>query len=95
VLLNDQQETAFEEMDYFLSATLDLAVRNRKVAFPDFVSAYYLARKLHDMPSQSIEEELAAINAKLVEAPPTPTTADLQAALANMGTAQLATNGVH
>jgi len=100
VLLNDKQEKTIEEVDKFLLATLDLAVRNRKIAFPDFVAAYFLARKLHDMPSNPNEEELATINATLVEAPSSLTSADLKVALENMDTTQLtttqpATNGVH
>ncbi len=93
VLLNDQQAAAFAEMDEFLTTTLDLAVRNRKLAFPDFVAAYTLARKQHNMPSQSVEEELEALKSKVAEA--RVTTSELNEALEPLTIAQPTMNGVH
>lgn len=93
VLLNDQQEAAYAEMDDFLTTTLDLAVRNRKLAFPNFVAAYNLARKQHNMPSQSVEEELEALKTEVAASRITDSA--LTEALEPLTIAAPAMNGVH
>ncbi len=87
------QEKAFGQMDEFLNETLDLAVRTRSIAYPDFVSAYFLARKLHEgsnNPDAPDEEE----DLQLKEVSDMPSSEDLQQALAPVAE-QPATNGVH
>lgn len=76
------KEKAFNNMDNFLATKLDLAVRARKSAFPEFVAAYTLARKLHDQgggTNEPEEETLLAGQPKLAMA--MPTTEELQKAL--------------
>lgn len=76
------KEKAFKNMDTFLATKLDLAVRTRKSAFPEFVAAYFLARKLHDQGGNTGEQEeetLLAGQPKLAMA--MPTTEELQNAL--------------
>ncbi|MCF8243740.1 MAG: hypothetical protein K9J37_02515 [Saprospiraceae bacterium] len=85
------QEKAFRQMDTFLLTTLDLAVRTRKAAFPEFVAAYFLARKLHEGGGGTTETGNGA-NPKEVAA--MPSSEELQLAL-SASTGQPAMNGVH
>lgn len=57
ILQREQQESDFRQMDEFLKNTLDLAVNTRLLSNPEFVSAYFLARKLHAAPSRSSSKE--------------------------------------
>lgn len=65
-----QQKEAFRQIDVFLKDTMDRAVRNRQTAFGDFVSSYFKARKLHDMPTQPAQPEQGGTLAKEAVAPP-------------------------
>ncbi|MBI1227066.1 MAG: hypothetical protein GC192_17680 [Bacteroidetes bacterium] len=89
----DVQEKAFGQMDDFLNETFDLAVRTRKIAFPDFVSAYFLARKLHDGPGpDNTPDDGEGLQPK--EVADMPSNKDLQDALTPF-VDQPTMNGVH
>jgi hypothetical protein len=90
-----RQQDAFVQLDDFLKQTLDRAVRNRQPQFPEFVAAYFAARKLHDLPSQRLEQELTALSTETGN--PTSSAAStsaLKEALAPLANMQPAQNGV-
>lgn len=90
---HELQDKAFGQMDSFLNKTLDLAVRICGVTFPEFVSAYFLARKLHDGPgSDGTPDEGEGLLAK--EVMDMPSNEELQEALAPAAT-EPSKNGLH
>lgn len=96
IVKRELQVKAFKDMDKFLNETLDLAVRTRQTAFPEFVSAYFLARKQHQGGGTGEETEQEEENLVMEMQPKLamPTTKELTSAMAPLN-GQPALNGVH
>ncbi len=76
ILLREDKAGTFQKADAFLYDVLDRLVKTRVKAFPTFTSAYFRARKLRGLSSNSksantdpVPNEVANLNGKNIEMP--------------------------